>query len=463
MNFSLRAPTLAAALHAELDDLPLVSPHGHVPVKTLVDGDLGDPADLFVTGDHYVLRMLHSAGFSLDELGLVRRGSGNIRPSGRSVWRIFCENFSLFRGTPSRFWILRSLESVFGIDERPKAGNADTLYDRILEGLSAPTCAARSLLDRQNVRILSTTDDAGASLEAHKQLRGQRGVSIIPTFRPDSVLDVSSTAWASEIARLSAESQVDITDYWSYISALEARRRQFQAAGGTATDHGVELPYTEALDAGAAAGIFSRAMKGTPDLADARRFQGHMLIEMMRMSADDGLVMQIHAGCYRDHDGAVADQFGPGVGGDIPLRSDWVGGLRPLLERYGNAFQARLVLFTMDESTYARELAPLAGHYPSLRIGPPWWFHDSPNGIRRYLDSVVETAGFSNLAGFNDDGRNVATIGARHELWRRSVCGWLADQVAAGLLDEEESREIARELALDLAVDTYRLPSVSNG
>lgn len=461
-NFSLRAPALADQIFGGLRTLPIVSPHGHVPIELLDEGKWQDPTQLFVTGDHYVLRMLSSAGFELSDLGLPDlngvAAQRSVSPEySRLIWKLFCSNFSLFAGTPTRFWIQRSLSSVFGIDELPNSENADFLFDALSQELGKTSGAPVNLLTRQNVEIIATTDSADADLKPHLRVNQAGQIRVVPTFRPDSLFAIGDKGWSKQLELFASDCDVQINSYQDFVSAIRKKRRQFKDAGGTATDHGIEEPLMDSLPASHAKAIFERALVGEVDISDAKLFLAHMTQESAEMSVEDGLVMQIHAGCIRDHDGPMANRFGPAIGGDIPIAVDWVRGTRQLLERFGNAPGFTLVLFTMDEATYARELAPLAGHYRAVKLGPPWWFHDSPNGIRRYLDAVVETAGFSNLAGFNDDTRNIATVGARHELWRRCVSGWLADQVAASSFSELEANTIARQLALDLAVETYKL------
>lgn len=461
-NFSLRAPALADQIFAGLRALPIVSPHGHVPIELLDEGKWQDPTQLFVTGDHYVLRMLSSAGFELSDLGLPDSNGVAAKRSvspeySRLIWKLFCSNFSLFAGTPTRFWIQRSLSSVFGIHELPNSENADFLFDALTQELGKTSGAPLNLLTRQNVEIIATTDSADADLKPHLRVSQAGQIRVVPTFRPDSLFAIGDKGWSKQLELFASDCDVQINSYQDFVSAIRKKRRQFKDAGGTATDHGIEEPLMDSLPASHAKAIFERALVGEVDISDAKLFLAHMTQESAQMSVEDGLVMQIHAGCIRDHDGPMANRFGPAIGGDIPIAVDWVRGTRQLLERFGNAPGFTLVLFTMDEATYARELAPLAGHYRAVKLGPPWWFHDSPNGIRRYLDSVVETAGFSNLAGFNDDTRNIATVGARHELWRRCVSGWLADQVAASLFSELEANTIAKQLAFDLAVETYKL------
>ncbi len=182
-----------------------------------------------------------------------------------------------------------------------------------------------------------------------------------------------------------------------------------------------------------------------------------MLTEMARMSLDDGLVMQIHSGVRRGHNSWMQRVFGPNQGVDIPTRGEFVDALKPLLDRFGNEPGLTIILFTLDETTYARELAPLAGHYPALRLGPPWWFHDSPEGMWRYRQRVIETAGFANTVGFNDDTRAFPSIPARHDVARRVDCAFLARLVAEHRIDEDEAREVAVDLAYRLAKQAYKL------
>jgi glucuronate isomerase len=167
--------------------------------------------------------------------------------------------------------------------------------------------------------------------------------------------------------------------------------------------------------------------------------------------------MQLHVGSLRNHNERVYARFGLDTGADIPVRTDWTRGLRALLNDFGSDPRFGLITFTLDEGTYSRELAPLAGHYPAMLLGAPWWFYDSPLGMSRYLDRVVETAGIYNTAGFNDDTRAFASIPARHDVWRRVTCDWLAGMVVTGVIDEEDAREMAYEFAYGLAKSAYRL------
>lgn len=451
---------LARELYSTVENLPIVAPHGHVPPGLLADPDatLGTPAELFIIPDHYVFRMLYSQGIALEDLGVPTQDGTPLETDHRRIWQRFAENFHLFRGTPTGLWLTEELISVFGIEEKLDGGNAQEIYDHLEVKLSRPEFSPRSLFERFDIEVLCTTDTATSTLEEHQALRKEGWEDRVrPTFRPDAVTDLTKPGWRESIRDLGAVSGVEITGYGPFVEALEERRAFFKSLGATATDQSAVAPRTERLSEREATAIFDRALKGEAGDEDAERFTAHMFMEMARMSAEDGLVMQMHIGSLRDHNDAVAARFGPDKGADIPINTDWTQNLRALLNAHGNDPRFRLILFTLDESTYSRELAPLAGHYPAVFLGPPWWFQDSPNGMRRYFDRVVETAGIYNLAGFNDDTRAFASIPVRHGMWRRAACNWLAGSVLAGIIDEEDAAEMAHELAYGLAKRAYRL------
>lgn len=449
--------SLARGLYDDVKRLPLVCPHGHVPPALLADPDatLGTPAELFIIPDHYVFRMLHSQGVSLEDLGVPTTDGTPVETDHRRIWQRFCENFHLFRGTPTGLWLTDELVNVFGVGEKPTGENAQRVYDHLKEKISDPAFSPRALFERFNVEVLCTTDAATDALEQHRRLHADGLRNVLPTFRPDAVADIGNPDWPARISALGESSGIDVADYSSYIRALEQRREAFKEAGAVATDHAALTPYTGRLDDAEVASIFARALRGEADDQDAARFTGHMLMEFARMSAEDGLVMQMHVGSFRDHNAALAARFGQDKGADIPLATEWTRNLRPLLNERGTDPRLRLILFTLDESTYSRELAPLAGHYPAILLGAPWWFFDSPLGMRRYLDAVVETAGTHNLAGFNDDTRAFASIPARHDVWRRVACDWLAGMVLRGLVEEEDAPDMAHEFAYGLAKRAY--------
>jgi len=453
---------IARELYQTVAELPILSPHGHVDPRLFSDPNatFGTPADLFIIPDHYVTRMLYSQGIPLEKLlpSPDERGAGGEGSDHRKIWRIFCENFHLFRGTPSGIWLTHELSEVFGVDEKPSASNADRLFDTVSDKLSSPEFSPRRLFERFNLEVLCTTDAATDTLEHHQAIRqsGWNG-NIRPTFRPDAVVNLDAPNWKANIAKLSEVSGVDVLGYKSFIHALEQRRAYFKSMGATATDHAAVTPATAELISVEADPIFQRALKGQADASDAVRFTAHMLMEMARMSIEDGLVMQLHPGSLRNHNDVIFQKFGLDSGADIPVQTEYTRNLLPLLNKYGNDPRLALILFTLDETTYSRELAPLAGHYPALKLGPPWWFFDSLNGMARYFDQVMETAGIYNTAGFNDDTRAFCSIPARHDVWRRACANWLAGLVVRHIVDMEDARELIGELAVSLAKRAYKL------
>jgi glucuronate isomerase len=425
-----------------------------------VDPDyrFGSPAELLIIPDHYVTRMLYSAGVPLEALGVPRLDGGPVEQDHRKIWRTFAEHCHLFRGTPSGAWLAAELAEVFGVTEKLNGQTAQAIYDQIEARLAEPAFRPRALFERFDIEVLCTTDAATDTLAQHQAIRasGWSG-DIRPTFRPDAVVNLDAAGWRGNIDRLSQVSGIDVDSYPAFIQALEQRRAAFKQLGATATDHAAVTAYTERLSPENADVIFQLALRNRATAVDAHRFTGHMLLEMARMSIEDGLVMQLHVGSVRNHNDQVYQRFGLDKGCDIPRAADFVHDLRPLLNAYGNDPRLTLILFTLDETAYARELAPLAGHYPAVKLGPPWWFHDSFNGMRRYFDQVMETAGLHNTAGFNDDTRAYPSIPARHDLWRRASAGWLAGLVVRHIVDEEDAHEMAYELAYGLAKRAYKL------
>jgi glucuronate isomerase len=450
---------IARALYAQIKQLPLLCPHGHVDPRLLAaeQYEWGTPVDLLVIPDHYVFRLLYSQGIPLENLGIQRLDGTPGEQDHRKIWQTVCDHWYLFRGTPTSLWLRDELRDIFGIEEPLNAENAQHIYDVLDAQLRQPAFQPRRLFERFGIEVLATTDAATASLEYHQQIRasGWSG-RVIPTFRPDAVVNIQA-GYAEQIQALSDASGVDVTDYRSYLTALEQRRRFFKEMGATATDQAALTAYTGRLSEREAETIFQRALRGEASQDDTRRFTGHMLIEMARMSVEDGLVMQLHIGSSRDHNPDLLARFGRDMGADIPTASEFTHNLKPLLDLFGREQKLTLILFNLDETTYSRELAPLAGHYPALRLGPPWWFFDSPLGMHRFLDAVVETAGLSNLAGFNDDTRAYPSIPVRHDLWRRASADWLAGLVTRDIVDEADAHEMAVDLAYRLAKRTYKL------
>ena len=450
---------LARALYEQVSDLPILSPHGHCDPRWFADdARFPDPAALFVTPDHYVLRMLVSRGVPHADLGVPRRDGGSVEADPRAIWRRFAEHFHLFRGAPSAMWLEHAFEQVFGLDAPLGAATADAHFDAIEAQLASPAFRPRALFDRFGIEVLATTDSALDDLSAHRAIResGWPG-RVIPTYRPDAVVDPEHEGFAANLDRLGEITGEDTGRWAGYLAAHRARRSHFRDMGATATDHGHPTARTADLPQAEAAALFDavRAGRATPD--EAELFRAQMLTEMARMSLEDGLVMQLHAGAHRNHSAAVFGMHGRDAGFDIPTRTDWVGGLKPLLDAVGLDPRLTLIPFTLDETTYGRELAPLAGAYPALRLGPPWWFFDSAEGIRRYREAVTETCGFYNTAGFNDDTRAFCSIPARHDVVRRADCAYLATLVGTGRLRETEAQELARDLTVTLARDAYRL------
>ncbi|ATU93373.1 glucuronate isomerase [Phyllobacterium zundukense] len=447
---------IARRLFSAVESLPIVSPHGHTdPLWYANDEAFPDPARLFVKPDHYIFRMLYSQGVKLEELGVPRRDGGSVEIDGRKIWRLFAKHWYLFRGTPSRLWFEHALETVFGIEERLSEKNADAIYDRIAERLTEPSMRPRALYKQFGIEVISTTDAATDDLAAHDAiLKSGWSGRVVPAYRPDAVVDASRADFGANVEQFVALAGTKL-EYQGYLEAHRVRRAYFKARGATSTDHGHPNARTANLSASEASALFERVLKD-PSAEDADLFRAQMLTEMARMSVEDGLVMQIHPGSFRNHNPALFDWFGTDKGADIPRATNYVEELKPLLDAFGNDPRLTLILFTLDETSYSRELAPLAGHYPALRLGPAWWFHDSPEGMRRFRELTTETAGFYNTVGFNDDTRAYLSIPARHDMARRVDCAFLARLVADYRMDEDEAHEIAHDLAYRLAKEAYK-------
>jgi glucuronate isomerase len=453
------ARALARRLYATVRELPIVSPHGHTdPAWFADDQPFTDAASLFITPDHYVFRMLMSQGVRLESLGIARRDGAPVEADSRKIWRTFAALYHLFRGTPTRTWLDHAFATVFGIDERLSAESADRYFDRIGDALARPEFRPRALFSRFNIELLATTESPLDPLSHHEKMRqsGWPG-RVVTAYRPDPVVDPEFEGFAENVEKLGALTGENTATWSGYLAAHRARRAFFMKYGATSTDHGHPTPFTADLDPGKCQRLLDGALAGTLDRNDAELFRGQMLTEMAKMSLDDGLVMQIHPGSLRNHNPQVFVAFGRDKGADIPTRTDYVHALRALLARYGNEPKLTLILFTLDESTYSRELAPLAGHYPALKLGPPWWFHDSAEGMLRFFSHVIETAGYSNTVGFNDDTRAFMSIPARHDVWRRIACRHLATSVLEHRIGEDEAFELAPELAYGLAKRAYKV------
>jgi len=453
------ARAVARDLFAAVKDLPIVSPHGHTDPRWYAENEpFPDPAQLLVVPDHYIFRMLFSQGVRLEDLGVPTLDGTPVEADGRRIWRRFAEHYYLFRGTPTRAWLDYTFQNLFGLGEPLTANNADAFYDTIAELLARDDFRPRALFERFNIEVISTTDGALDDLQWHKMIRdsGWHG-RVVPAYRPDSVVDPDFEGFAANLDRLGEITGCDTGAWQGYLDAHRLRRDYFKSFGATSTDHGHATADTANLPPDEAGALYDKVRTGKAD-ADARKlFRAQMLTELARMSADDGLVMQIHPGSWRNHSPAIFQKFGRDKGFDIPTQTDYVRALKPLLDAVGTNPAVSVILFTLDETSYARELAPLAGVYPALKLGPAWWFHDSPEGMRRFREMTTETAGFYNTVGFNDDTRAFPSIPARHDVARRVDCAFLARLVAEHRLREDEAHELAHDLTYGLVKKAYRL------
>jgi len=450
---------IARRLYAQVSSLPIISPHGHTdPAWFAGDAAFANATELLLVPDHYVFRMLYSQGIDLDRLGIPRADGSRATVDPRSAWRLFAENFHLFRGTPSSMWLNHVFHEVFGLRVRLDATTADHYYDRITAALETPAYRPRALFERFNIELIATTESPLDPLLHHAAIResGWKG-RVITAYRPDPVIDPEHEQFPDALRAFGELTGEDVHDWNGYLRAHRQRRGFFAAHGATSTDHGHPSATTANLDPAQARRLFEKIVAGKADAAEAELFRGQMLTEMALMSLDDGLVMQLHPGCFRNHNQALFQRFGRDKGADIPVRTEYVHALKPLLDRCGNDPRFKLILFTLDESNYARELAPLAGHYPSLLLGPAWWFHDAPEGMWRFREQTLSSGGFYNTVGFNDDTRAFLSIPARHDVARRIDCGFLAKLVAEHRMDEDEAVEVAVDLAYRLPKQAYRL------
>ena len=462
LPFPAEQRSIAWEIYSETKDLPLICMHGHVEPEVLAeDVPFADPAQLLIVPDHYVFRMLASQGIEPARLGVPRLDGGPVETDSRKIWRTFCENWKLFRGTPSRYWLEHELVEVFGVDQVPSAETADAIYDQIAASVADPGFRPRALLDRFNIEVISTTDSATSDLRHHAKLAADGlGERVLPTFRPDAVAYLDRPNWRADVAELAEVSGTGTATYDGFLEALRTRRAAFVESGGRATDHGHLLADTTPMEVDAARELYARVLGGgaEPSPAEVDAFAANMLYQMAEMSCEDGLVMQIHPGVLRNHNTAISETYGLDKGYDIPIQTEFTRALRPMLDRFGTDPRFRVILFTVDETVYSRELAPIAGTYPSVRLGAPWWFLDSPEGMRRFRESAVETAGFYNTSGFVDDTRAFASIPARHDLFRRVDAGYLARLVLEHRLSPDEAVETAIDLTYNLPKESYARP-----
>jgi len=450
---------IAWELYSSVKDLPIISPHGHVDPKLLSENrPFPGPTELILIPDHYIFRMLYSQGIPLESLGIPTIDGTPVEKDVRKIWQIFGEHFYLFAGTPTGAWLSYEFHEVFGIKEKLDGQNAQKIYDELQEKLHSPEYLPQALFNRFKIEVLSTTDAASDTLQDHLviQKSGLKG-KVIPSFRPDAVINILSPSWLNEIKALERAAGMEIVSFELFIKALEKRRAFFKAMGAVATDQGIVSPYTLELGKAEVEAIFQRALNKQASEKDAALFTANMLMEMARMSIEDGLVMQVHPGSFRNHNDKIFKRFGPDKGCDIPIQTEYTRNLHALLNKYGNEPRLTLIVFTLDETTYARELAPLAGHYPAMKLGPAWWFHDSIQGMTRFRENVTETAGIYNTVGFNDDTRAFPSIPARHDLSRRVDANFLARQVSRHIIDLEDARKMIHALSYELVKKSYKL------
>jgi glucuronate isomerase len=449
----------ARRLYSAVKDLPIISPHGHTDPRWYAENlPFPNPASLFVVPDHYVFRMLYSQGVRLEDLGIRRRDGAPVETDPRRIWHRFAEHWHLFRGTPTRMWLEYAFETLFGLDERLSPATADRFYDTIATALERPEFRPRALFERFNIEVIATTESPLDDLRWHRMIResGWQG-RVVTAYRPDPVVDPDFEGFRDNVARFGEIAGEDTSTWAGYLAAHRARRAYFKSFGATSSDHGHPTAQTADLSWPEAEALFRRVMRDVPSREDTETFRAQMLTEMARMSLEDGLVLQIHPGSFRNHNKGLFAAFGRDMGADIPTPTDYVRALKPLLDRFGNERNLTVILFTLDETSYSRELAPLAGHYPCLRLGPAWWFYDSAEGMRRFRELTTETAGFYNTVGFNDDTRAFPSIPARHDVARRVDCSYLAELVVTHRLDEDEAHEVAHDLSYRLAKEAYRL------
>jgi glucuronate isomerase len=450
---------MSRALYATVKGLPIISPHGHTDPQWYADNEpFTNASALFITPDHYVFRMLYSQGVKLEDLAIPRRDGGPVEKDARKIWRAFAAHYHVFRGTPTRVWLDHAFHEVFGVRERLTPESADRVFDRINESLGKPEFRPRALFERFNIEVIATTESPLDPLTHHAKLKGSDWKGrVVTAYRPDPVVDPAFDGFSANVEKLGELTGEDTTTWRGYLAAHRNRRAFFKTMGATSTDHGHPTAQTSDLGDAECEALWAKVLAGEAAAADAEAFRGQMLTEMAKMSLDDGLVMQIHPGSFRNHNPQVQQRFGRDKGADIPTAADYVHALKPLLDRFGNERDLTVILFTLDETAYSRELAPLAGHYPILRLGPPWWFYDSPEGMQRFREQVTETAGFYNTVGFNDDTRAFLSIPARHDVARRMDCRFLAQLVAEHKIEKDEAFELAPELAYGLAKRAYRL------
>lgn len=438
---------IARRLYESVRKLPIVSPHGHVDPQLLVENaPFADPTSLLVTSDHYVTRLLRATGVEHDFLRIGETPGSEA--SARQQWHLFCAHWPALRGTVVQHWLECQLSEIFGVEIVPSAETADMLYDQVAAHLASDEYRPRALFDRFGIEVLATTDDPASGLSAHDALAADPGWNgrVIPAFRPDRFMEPDRPGWRDAVGELGRAAGIDTDNYVGFVSALESRRQAFRERGATTADHAHLDARAEPLGTAEAARLYRAAQRGEISAEGAAAFRRHMIFEMARMSCDDGLVMALHPGVLRDHHGPTAARYGPDRGADIPIRCEFTEALRPVLERFGSHRGFHLVVFTTDETAWSRELAPLATFYPAVFLGAPWWFLDSPDGIRRFRDAVTDIAGYAKTSGFVDDTRALCSLPVRHDMARRVEAGILSRRVAEHRMGEDDAADLLTDL-----------------
>ena len=381
------------------------------------------------------------------------------RSAGRDGWRQLAEHWHEFAGTASGYWLEDTFANVFGIGEELTPESADRIYDALEARLGEAAFSPRALFDKFRIDVLATTDDPLDDLDDHAALRADPGFTgrVVPTFRPDRYLDPEAPGFGDSVQALVESTGSTALSFDAYLEALESRRHHFIEHGAVSADHGIADLVTVDLGRETAATFFTRALRGDLDAAEARLFRGHMLLEMGRMSARDGLVMTIHPGVRRNHSTQTFERYGADTGHDIPLATRFTDEIRPLLEEVGLQPGMHIVLFAVDETTYSREIAPLAGFYPSVFVGAPWWFLDAPDAGMRFREAVTETAGFYRGSGFIDDTRAFLSIPARHDMSRRLDAAFLARLIVEGRVRQGAAHRIIHDITDTLPRRVFKL------
>ncbi|BAF55402.1 MAG: glucuronate isomerase [Corynebacterium glutamicum] len=440
---------IARRLLAHVEDLPIISPHGHLEASMFVkDEAFPDPTSLLISPDHYLTRMMHSAGVDLADL----RVGGHEGKSAREAWRIFMSHWDLYAGTATGYWVEQEFEHVFGINaERLNVGtpeHADAIFDELTDILAKPDFRPRALAEQFNLEVLATTDDPLDDLADHKALADDPTFSprVLPTFRPDAYTKMYNAGWAEKTTKLIDTAGDGKAGWEGYLQAMRNRRQYFINHGATSADHGLHDTDTTPLSHEDAQKILDKGLAGTATLAEMRAFEANTTYRFAEMSQEDGLVMTIHPGVYRNHSASAQKKFGADIGADIPFQMEFTNGLRPLLSDFGENKDFHFVMFTIDESVYSREVAPLAGYYPAAYVGAPWWFIDEIDAMNRFRSATTGTTGFSRYSGFIDDTRAYCSIPARHNTSRRVEANYLARLVAEHRITESRAAEIIVDL-----------------